>query len=124
MYKVLVVDDEEKIVEIISKYLKIRGFKVAKAYGGQEALDKLKKVHSIDLIVLDKKMPGVDGVAVMHELKRIGCKIPVVVITGSVSKYQLTHMKGARFDCMLFKPVRLSKLLDVINELLPPRKRK
>ncbi|MGB2630935.1 MAG: response regulator [Candidatus Omnitrophota bacterium] len=124
MYKILVVDDEVRIVEIIAKCLNLRGFKVEKAYGGQEALDKIKKNHSIDLIVLDKKMPGVDGVAVMRELKKTGCEIPVIVITGSISKFQLTHIKGARFDHVLFKPLRLSKLLGTIDEILTPRKTK
>ena len=124
MYKILVIDDEVRIVEIIAKCLSLRGFKVEKAYGGREALDKIEKNHSIDLIILDKKMPGVDGVAVMRELKKTGCEIPVIVITGSISKFQLTHIKGARFDHVLFKPLRLSKLLDTIDEILTPRKTK
>ncbi|MGD2278472.1 MAG: response regulator [Candidatus Omnitrophota bacterium] len=124
MHKILVVDDEAKIVSILSQYLEHKGFEVEKAYGGEEALDKIKSVPSIDLIILDKKMPGIDGVDVMRELKKTESKIPVILITGSIGRSQLNLPKDLLFEDLLFKPVRLSELVDAINCALSSKKPK
>lgn len=124
MYKILVVDDEAKIVSILSQYLGHKGFKVEEAYGGEEALEKIKSTPSIDLIILDKKMPKIDGVDVMRELKKSKSKIPVILITGSIGRSHLNLPKDLVFESLLFKPVRLSDLVDVINGILPPKRKR
>jgi DNA-binding response OmpR family regulator len=124
MRKILVIDDEVKIADIIAEYLSIKGFEVKKAYGGQEGLDAIKQDPSIDLIILDKKMPKVDGLAVMRRLKRLGINAPIIVITGSISLAQLTHSSNMRARHVLSKPLRLAKLLKIVNTVLASKGKK
>jgi two-component system OmpR family response regulator len=116
--KILVVDDEPRIVDIIAEYLTLKGFDVEKAYGGRECLDALEQTPSIDLIILDKKMPGVDGIAVMRHLKKTGSDIPVIVVTGSINLSGLLHTKEIGYEYILPKPVRLAKLFETIKAVL------
>ena len=67
MKKILVVDDEPKIVKIISSYLKQKNYKTIIAYTGQEALDSFKQ-HEPDLIILDLMLPDITGEAILEVL--------------------------------------------------------
>ena len=83
MTKVLVVDDDSDIRELLSDVLQARGYEVIQADGGSEALKKAVK-DKPDLIILDVLMPEVDGFAVIKSLKENPetDKIPVVILTG------------------------------------------
>jgi DNA-binding response OmpR family regulator len=121
MSQILIVDDEERIAEIIEKFLKIHGFDVLKALGGEEAVSILSLDAQIDLMVLDLKMPRVSGLRVIEEKERVGKKFPVLLLTGSVDaeKY-LTVLgdKGFAADDILYKPIDLSELLERIKKKL------
>ena len=73
---ILVCDDEKEIVEAISIYLETDGFKVIKAYDGNEALEVLEK-NKVDLIIIDVMMPGLDGI---HATLKIREKMDVPII--------------------------------------------
>ena len=118
---ILVIDDEPRIVEILDGFLTLQGFEVRKAYDGKEGLDILRKTKPVDLIILDEKMPGMGGADFLKGMKELKIDIPVVILTGSVAISQLNHSSKKAYDHILVKPVRLSELLELINEILTPR---
>lgn len=122
--KILIIDDEAHIVDILETYLKVHEFSVKTAYEGRKALSILKKDKSIDLIILDEKMPGMGGSVFLKELKKIKVNSPVIILTGSLNLSQFDRSSKGLYEKMLIKPVRLSELLKVVNRVLSPRKAK
>ena len=80
-FSVLVVDDEEDFVETIVKRLKDKGLDAAGVFRGQEALDMLKK-REFDVCILDVRMPGMDGIETLREMKKKHPSMEVVMLTG------------------------------------------
>ena len=64
--KILVVDDDKEIVELLSIYIHNEGYEPVKAYDGKEALSKLRTMPDIDLVILDIMMPNVDGMKLLR----------------------------------------------------------
>ena len=118
MNTILIVDDETQIVEILEDFLVPKGFKVEKAHNGREGLEILGKDTPVDLIILDEKMPEVGGSGFREGLKELGKNTPVIVLTGSIGIGQKEHPDSKEIEHLLFKPVRLSELLDLINKIL------
>lgn len=121
MHKIIVVDDEERIADIMTKFLTMNGFDVHKAIGGEEAIRILSTVEQFDLMVLDMKMPKVNGLDVMQKKAELGKKFPVLLLTGSIDaeKY-LEVLKDKSFSAedILYKPIDLSVLLEKVKEKL------
>ena len=125
MKKILVVDDEVRIADITEKYLKMNGFDVVKAIGGEEAIALLSGDTEFDLMVLDMKRPKVNGLCVIRKKEELGIKFPVLLLTGSIDaeKY-LDEMKkkGLTAEDILHKPIDLSELLEKIRKKLGQRR--
>ena len=85
MKTILVVDDERDIVEIVCDILKNKGFRTLRAYDGQEAIDALNRDPPPNAIVLDLKMPVVDGISVIRQMRSSAAlaQIPVIVLTAT-----------------------------------------
>jgi DNA-binding response OmpR family regulator len=83
--RVLLVDDEEDIVEVIQDRLEAYGFTVTTAGTGLEALKKLS-VEKFDGIFLDVKMPGMGGIEALEEIRKTDKQIPVIIITASSTR--------------------------------------
>ena len=83
--RVLLVDDEEDIVEVIQDRLEAYGFTVITAGTGVEALKKLS-VEKFDGIFLDVKMPGMGGIEALEEIRKTDKQIPVIIITASSTR--------------------------------------
>ena len=116
MRTILVVDDESHIVDLLDVFLTKKGFQVIKCIGGREALNVIKSDKPIDLMVLDSKMPDVDGLTILEEMDRIRSKIPTIVLTGTMDwKTKLKQSRNVRG--VLVKPIKLDKLLNKINEI-------
>src|SRR4051812_49659935 len=79
--RVLVVDDEATIRDLLSKTLALAEYDVDLAPDGRSALERLRMIP-YDLLITDLKMPGVDGLAVIREARRLKADIPVIIITG------------------------------------------
>jgi two-component system nitrogen regulation response regulator NtrX len=121
MNKILVVDDEERIANITEKFLKMNGFDVFKAVGGEEAIRILSTDAQFDLMVLDMKMPKVNGLDVMRKKAELGKKFPVLLLTGSIDaeKYiEVLKDKGFSAEDILYKPIDLSSLLEKVKQKL------
>ena len=119
-HHILLVDDEEKLLRVLSLFLTDNGFNVTTAKNGQEAIDTLKRL-SPDLVISDLRMTPVDGMAVLKFCRLNHPKIPFVLLTafGSVGT-AVTAMKYGAFDFMT-KPVNHRNLIEVINEALVSR---
>lgn len=120
MSKILVVEDEHDIVEVVRMGLEKEGYEVDAAYDGVEALEKIK-LNKPDLIVLDIMLPKLDGYSVNLKLKENPetKSIPVVVITGRVHLKELLEIREEiTVAAYLEKPFPLKLLVEKIKELL------
>ena len=117
---ILVVDDEKDIVEIVRDLLEGEGYQILSAYDGQEALDQLQR-HRIDGVVLDIKMPVLDGMRVIERM-RADAKIkdlPVVVLTATqVIREAQEQFKKLKVDAWLSKPFEPNELLSAVAKVL------
>jgi len=112
----LLVDDEVPFVETMSKRLEKRNFKVAPSFSGAEALGLLEKNESIDVVILDVKMPGMDGISTLREIKRMRPLVEVIMLTGhGTIDSGIEGMKLGAFD-YLTKPCDMDKLVSKIQE--------
>ncbi|MFH1878257.1 MAG: response regulator [Candidatus Omnitrophota bacterium] len=116
--RILVVDDETEICDIIKIFLTKKGFEVLAVQCGEDAMALLAK-ETVDLLILDKKMPGIGGLGVFWELKKVGRHIPAIIMTGSrrMPGYEEDYQKMGYAD-LLYKPVSLDELLESINKVI------
>lgn len=113
---VLVVDDEQRLTAFLKDFLTKVGHQMHVASSGQEALDAVKE-HQPALVLLDMRMPGIDGVKVLQILKEKYPSIKVIVMTSYDEEYkQAADRYGA--DAFFPKPLSLSELTSKIEELL------
>ena len=118
--KVLLVDDEKDFIEMLSLRLEEVGEKITVAYSGQEALDALEKAD-IDVVILDIRMPGMDGIETLREIKKKSPLVEVIMLTGHGStETAVEGMKLGAFD-YLMKPADFD---DLTLKLEGARKRK
>ena len=81
MQKILIIDDEKSIVNILSISLKSDGYDVVSAYNGEEALNVFQK-ESPNIVLTDLKMPGMDGIEILKKIKELNSDAEVIIITG------------------------------------------
>ena len=114
-FKVLIVDDEEDFVETIVKRLKDRGLDVVGATSGREALE-LMDGKEFDVAVLDVKMPGMDGIETLREMKKKNSKMEVIMLTGHGSVE--SGIQGLQLGAYnyVMKPVPLNDLLKQMTQ--------
>jgi DNA-binding NtrC family response regulator len=113
--KVLLVDDERDFVEPLSERLTARGFEVATAFNGEEALYHVKD-EQWDVIVLDVLMPGMDGTECLREIKKEKPLLEVIMLTGHATvESAIEGMKLGAYD-YLMKPTEMKDLVDKIRK--------
>jgi two-component system nitrogen regulation response regulator NtrX len=119
-YRVLVIDDETGIREAIRMTLEYEGYKIDEARSGQEGLDKAAKVP-YDAILLDIKMPVLDGIEVLENLKEQRISSPVVMVSGHGDVHTAVECtKRGAFD-FLEKPLNRDKLLLTVRNAVRQR---
>ena len=112
--KILVVDDDANLLELLSDTLETIGYLARRACDGIEALQRLKE-EKFDLMITDIKMPGLDGMALLKKARRYYPTLPVLFITGVVSPEVIGR---ASPDGFLAKPFRISHLEGLIEDTL------
>ena len=121
MSRILIVDDECEIVDILSEFLKKSGFDVIIACGGKEGINVITSKEDIDLMVLDMRMPQVSGADVLEAMHNAGNVIPVIILSGSLgvrSNVETVRRLGYNENDILSKPVDLEELLKAVKEKL------
>ena len=115
LFNVLVVDDEQEFRDMTIKRLNRRNLQCEGAENGEKALECIKN-GDFDVVLLDVKMPGMDGVETLKEIKRIKPLIEVVMLTGHASvESGIDGMKLGAFD-YLMKPMELEPLLEKLKD--------
>ena len=109
MPRVLIVDDEPDAVELLSEFLSAKGYEVISAYNGEEALKKVKAERP-HLILLDIRMPGMNGLEVLRQVRQIDQEVGVIVVT-AVQEEETGRqaLKLGAFDYIV-KPLNLEYL--------------
>lgn len=116
--RVLIVDDEEELVAALVERLELRGVPVTGVTSGQRALAVVEE-QDFDLVLIDLKMPGLDGLEVIRAMKHLRPDLRFVLLTGHGAKENedAARRVGA-MECLL-KPVKLERLLKIIREVQP-----
>ncbi len=113
---VLLVDDEVSFVETMSKRLSKRDLQIVTALNGLEALEQLDKDPTIQVVVLDIKMPEMDGLETLAEIKRRLPRGEVIILTGLATvKTAIEGMRLGAYDCLM-KPCDIDQLTSRIWE--------
>jgi DNA-binding NtrC family response regulator len=112
--KILLVDDETVFANNMSKLLNRRGYQVTAVNSGDAALRALMD-NSFDVMVLDLKMPGMDGIAMMHEMRKLGLFTEVLILTGHGSiDTALEAIQLGAYDYVT-KPCEIADLVSKIE---------
>jgi DNA-binding NtrC family response regulator len=112
---VLLVDDEVPFVETMTKRLSKRDLQVSTAFSGTEALEKLGKEGNVEVVILDVKMPGMDGIETLREIKRKHPLVEVVMLTGHATvETAIEGMRLGAFD-YLMKPCDMDVLISKVR---------
>lgn len=120
-FQVLVVDDEEEFREMTIKRLLKRGIQCEGVENGLKAIDRVKR-GDIDVVLLDVKMPGMDGVETLKVIKEIKPNIEVVMLTGHASvESGIDGIKYGAFD-YLMKPMEFEPLVNKLTEAYDRKK--
>jgi signal transduction histidine kinase len=114
---VLIVDDEPRIREVLSTYLRCDGHHVAAAASGREALEKFRRC-SFDLVVVDRVMPEMSGEQTARFIKQLNQNVPVIMLTGFGALIEVTGSQPQAVDVVLNKPITVDALRRTIDKLL------
>jgi excisionase family DNA binding protein len=115
--RVLVVDDEASIRDLLAKTLALAEYDVDLAPDGRTALDRLR-IIPYDLLITDLKMPGVDGLSVIREARRLKADIPVIIVTGYSTEASAIEAVNLGVSGYLTKPFRVPRVLAVAAKAL------
>ena len=116
MYKILVVDDEAKIREVIREYSEFNGFEVTEAEDGMTAVG-LCKLNDYDIIIMDVMMPKLDGFSACKEIKKIK-DIPVIMLSARGEEYDKLFGFELGIDDYMVKPFSPKELIARVNAVL------
>jgi excisionase family DNA binding protein len=108
--RILVVDDESSIRDLLAKTLSLAEYDVDTAPDGRSALERLR-LYPYDLLIADLKMPGIDGLAVIREAKRLNANLPVIIITGFSTENAAIEAVNLGVAGYLTKPFRVPQVL-------------
>ncbi len=115
---ILVVEDDTAMRQSCAKVFRLKGYGVIEASSGTDALEHIRKHTDIDIVLTDIKMPGMDGIALLKEIKSLNCDIVVVLMTGYGSiKSAIEAMKYGAID-YITKPFDTNELLMTISKIV------
>ena len=113
--RLLIVDDEEQFVEAISERLSMRDYDVTTSLTGEDAIEKITN-YNFDVVILDVRLPGIEGTAVLHEIKNVKPLTEVIMLTGhGTVEMAIEGMKLGAFD-ILMKPCETEDLTLKIDK--------
>ena len=116
MYKILIVDDEPKIRELIKKYADFEGYQTSEAENGMQAVFMCRE-HEYDIIVMDVMMPELDGFSASREIRKTK-DIPIVILSARGEEYDRLHGFEIGIDDYVVKPFSGKELMMRINAIM------
>jgi excisionase family DNA binding protein len=118
-HRVLVVDDEASIRDLLSKTLALVEYDVETAPDGVSALDRLRERRgAFDLMIADLRMPGMDGLTLIREAKQINSNLPIIIITGFSTESSAIEAVNLGVAGYLTKPFRVPQVLAAAAKAL------
>ena len=118
--RILIVDDDPEFADSLAEHMSGLGHSVKVAYDGQDGLDRFR-AGAFHIVLTDLQMPGMDGMALLHEIKRLDSRCVVVLITGfGTVKSAVKAIKEGAYD-FITKPVKLDEVDVVVNRALEKR---
>ena len=112
--RILIVDDEEDFALALAERLSIRDYDVATSFTGEDAIEKVKH-YNYDVVILDVRLPGMDGVEVLRKMKGVKPLTEIIMLTGNATvESAIEGMKLGAFD-YLMKPCETDDLITKIN---------
>ena len=113
---VMLADDEAPFVDAMTKRLSKRNLRILSAHSGHEAMEKLQPEGTVDVVILDVKMPGMDGIETLREIKKTYPLVEVIMLTGHATvETGIEGMKLGAFD-YLMKPCDIDQLMMKVQE--------
>jgi DNA-binding response OmpR family regulator len=113
--KVLVVDDEEELVSTLGERLMLRGFEADGVITGEDALKRVGE-KDFDVVILDVKMPGMDGLEVMKKMRALRPHLQVILLTGRGSEKESEMGLEQGAFAYLVKPIDIEDLIGKMKE--------
>lgn len=115
--RILVADDEASIRDLLAKTLALAEYEVDLVPDGRSAIERLR-IMPYDLLITDLKMPGIDGLAVIREARRLRADIPVIIITGFSTEASAIEAVNLGVAGYLTKPFRVPRVLATASKAL------
>ena len=120
--KIMLVDDEERFLKTTKKLIEKKGYGVLTAQSGNEALEKLK-LQNVHVVILDVKMPGMDGNETLKAIKSLYPLVEVIMLTGHATvDSAIVGLKSGAFD-YLMKPADIDEIIEKAIEAFEKRQR-
>jgi len=120
--RILVIDDEESVRDILSQILTVKGHQVAVASDGEEGIERFKN-ETFDLVFTDLGMPKISGWEVGMAVKEMNPKVPVIMITGWGMELNREKMNESGIDLIVSKPFLFDQVADLVSEAMELREK-
>ena len=114
--KILIVDDEANIREVVREYCELSGYDADEAQDGVEAIEKVKTTH-YDCVILDVMMPTLDGFSACKEIKKIQ-DVPIIMLSARCEEYDKLYAFDLGIDDYVTKPFKLLELMSRVRALI------
>ncbi len=118
--KVLVVDDNVDLCRNIADILELKGYEIACVYDATQAIDEYLQ-QSFDMVIMDIKMPGINGLEALKVLKQINPQVIVILITAFADDLLFKEDIESSSYTVFRKPIDVDKLIDLLERLNPGR---
>lgn len=115
--RVLVVEDEKNVAEVVERYLLKEGFQAESAHDGKSALDIIQS-NGADIVVLDIMLPGLDGLTVARKMRESGDKTPIIMLTARGQESDIVLGLGLGADDYMAKPFSPAELVARVHAVL------
>lgn len=116
--KILIAEDTKEIADELSELLKSENYIPTAAYNGEDVLDFLSEKKAFDLFIIDKKMPGIDGIELIKLIRKKDLRVPIILATGSMPRGEENSLRELNINKYIKKPYLFETLLKSIRELI------
>jgi len=120
--RILVIDDEQSVRDILSRMLRTKGHEVVVASSGEEGIDRFRS-EKFDMVFTDLGMPRISGWEVGKAIKEINPKVPIAMITGWGMEMNREKMSGSGIDLVVSKPFDFDQVIELISEAIELKER-
>lgn len=118
-YHILVVDDQKGVRQLLATFFGENGFQVTTATNGLEAVNSVMK-EALDIVVMDVKMPIMDGAEALTQIKHNKPHLPVIMMTAYADVLMQKELSALGAETCLLKPLDLEQLLEMVTRVLEP----